>query len=136
MPLEPQKSGATINRTNNMRINLTLALLALLATGCSTIQFNNTGANSDESLGLEKNGLNNDPLTSSWHHNIVLSLIEITDPVDLAAECEAGSGSESEWATVKTENTFINGLAGLVVNAVLPLNLWTPMTVEVDCSQQ
>tara|TARA_B100001250_G_C19604038_1_gene701924 strand:- start:112 stop:471 length:360 start_codon:yes stop_codon:yes gene_type:complete len=117
-----------------MKIKLILSLLALFAAGCSTIQFNNTGANSDKSLELEKNGLNNDPLTSSWHHNMVLSLIEVTDPVDLAAECEASKGSQAEWATVKTEHTFINGLASLVVNAFLPINLWTPMTVEVDCS--
>ena len=116
-----------------MKLKLFIIMLALVVTGCSTIQFNNEGARTNESLELEKNGLNNKPLTSSWHHNIVLSLIEVTDPVDLAAECQAGDGLNSEWATVKTENTFLNGLAGFVVNAFLPLNLWTPMTVEVDC---
>jgi hypothetical protein len=60
-----------------------------------------------------------------WHHNFALSLYEASEPVNLNSECR-----DMTWTSVKTERTFINGLAQ-VVNVFAPI--WYPKTVEVSC---
>jgi len=93
-----------------------LTLAALFAvTGCTTIHFDRN-ANFEEGTTQHKR----------WHHNMVLALIETSDPVNLEERCQG-----KEWTSVKTEVSFLNGLAGGAVNSIAPI--WYPKTVEVDC---
>lgn len=91
-----------------------LAIAAIALSGCTTIHFDN-GANPTMGQTTEK-----------WHHNAVLALIEVSDPVNLESEC-AGQ----EWSSVQTELTFINGLVSGLVNVIAPV--WYPKTVTVNC---
>ena len=91
------------------------AILVLLLSGCTTIHFDN----GDEPGGTENAG--------KWHHNFALDLYEASAPVNLKQEC-AGK----QWTSVKTEVTFINGLAGGVVNTLAPI--WYPKTTQVTCN--
>lgn len=94
-----------------------LACLALTAAGCTTIQFDNGPATSV-----------NKTKTAKWHHNVAFSLYELSKPVNLSEEC-----AEKEWVSVKTEQTFINGLASTVANSFGPI--WYPKTVEIECKK-
>lgn len=91
-----------------------LILIALLSTGCTTIYFDNG------------EGTASGAKTEKWHHNVALALVEVSEPVVLAEECQ-----NEDWASVKTELTFINGLAATVGNVFGPL--WYPKTVTVEC---
>jgi hypothetical protein len=93
-----------------------IVLFAILLSGCTTIHFDR-----NENLDL------NATKSETWHHNAVLALVEVSDPVNLEEEC-----GEKEWSSVKTELTFVNGLVSSIVNFVAPL--WYPKTVEVSCS--
>ena len=84
-------------------MNKTIILSILLLSGCTTINFEN-GAASNKEYTSEK-----------WHHNVVLGLIEVSDPVDLEKEC-----ANKEWDTVQTEVSFLNGLASTAVNFFFP----------------
>ena len=118
-----------------MKKMICTTILLGAVSGCSTIQFNNSrDAEESGSSYSQLETINNSPDSSQWHHNIILSLVEITDPVNLNETCDDAVESGSAWETAKTEITFINGLAGFLVNLFLPLNLWTPATVEVGCS--
>lgn len=97
-----------------MKNKLLLAMIVVVTSACTTIHFDN-GDVSGSSTTKEK-----------WHHNVALGLYELSDPINLKNECGAG-----QWTSVKTELTFINGLASGVVNAFLPI--WYPKTVEVSC---
>ncbi len=91
------------------------AVFVLLLCGCTTIHFDN----GDAPGGTEGAG--------QWHHNFGLDLYEASAPVNLEQEC-AGK----QWTSVKTELTFINGLAGGAVNFLAPI--WYPKTVQVTCN--
>lgn len=89
---------------------------AILLSGCTTIHF-------DRNANLDLNATK----TESWHHNALLALVEVSDPVNLEEKC-----GNQEWSSVKTELTFINGLLSGIVNFVAPV--WYPKTVEVSCN--
>lgn len=96
---------------------LLLATLTLALSACSTMHFDNgsqvqTRADS-----------------SSWHHTAIFALVEVTEPVELDKRCRG-----DDWSSVKTEQSFLNGLAGGAVNAITVVPVWTPLTVEVTCS--
>lgn len=91
------------------------AIFILVLSGCTTIHFDN----GDEPVGTGSAG--------KWHHNFALALYEASAPVNLEQEC-AGK----QWSSVKTEVTFINGLASGVVNSLAPI--WYPKTVQVSCN--
>jgi len=93
-----------------------LTLVPFLLFSCHTIHFDNV-ANPNYS----NNKIN------KWHHNIILDLIEMSDPVDLKKECHG-----QQWKSVKTERTFLNGLATSVANVFIG-PLWYPKTVEISC---
>lgn len=93
----------------------TTAIFVLLLSACTTIHFDN----GDEPGGTENAG--------EWHHNFALDLYEASAPVNLEQEC-AGT----QWTSVKTEVTFINGLAGTAVNTLAPI--WYPKTTQVSCN--
>ena len=90
-------------------------IVILLVSGCTTIHF-------DQAEPIVKDSSNSH---SAWHHNMVLSLVEVSEPVDLQAQC-----GSSEWASVTTETSFWNGL----VQAIPYMSwIWTPKTVTVQC---
>ena len=93
-----------------------LLITAILLSGCTTIHF-------DRNANLDLNASK----TEKWHHNAILALVEVSDPIDLEQEC-----GDQEWSSVKTELTFINGLVSGIVNFVAPV--WYPKTVEVSCN--
>lgn len=95
--------------------HLTLLLAAFTLSACTTIHFDNGEVDPATQPKVEK-----------WHHIVALDLVEVSDPVDPEAVCEGG-----EWAGVKTEKTFLNGLAGSAVNFFVPL--WYPKTASVTC---
>jgi hypothetical protein len=97
-----------------MKNILLCALCLTFFTGCSTIHFDK---------GEQVNAKQTSQL---WHHNFALSLYEGSPVVDLQQEC-----AFTPWASVKTELTFINGLAGSAVNMLGPI--WYPKTIEVSC---
>jgi hypothetical protein len=97
-----------------MRKILFASLLFLVA-GCTTIHLDNGTVANPKTV------------SEKWHHNVVLALVEVSDPVDLKKECNS-----SDWASVKTQLSFINGLASSVVGMILPA-IWYPKTVEVSC---
>ena len=94
-----------------------LILSVLLVSGCTTIHFDN-----GEDEGVKT--------TQQWHHNFALALYEGSEAIDLSNQC-----GDREWSSVKTERSFINGLADSVVGSISngfgPI--WTPKTVEVSC---
>ena len=85
-----------------------------LANACTTIHFDN-GEYIEPNMVKEK-----------WHHNIALDLYELSDPVNLKEQCGDG-----QWTSVKTELSFVNGLAATATNIYLPL--WYPKTVQISC---
>ena len=93
-----------------------LLIACLLLTGCTTIHF-------DRSANLDLNATK----TETWHHNALLALVEVSDPVNLTEQC-----GEQEWSSVKTELTFVNGFVSGIVNFAAPV--WYPKTVEVSCN--
>lgn len=97
-----------------MKNILLSALCITFFTGCSTIHF-------DKGEQVSPN-----QTTQLWHHNYALSLYEGSSVVNLQKEC-----GNAPWVSVKTELTFINGLAGGAVNMLGPI--WYPKTVEVSC---
>ena len=95
--------------------NILLGVLCLtFFSGCSTIHF-------DKGDQVKSN-----QTTQLWHHNFALSLYEGSPVVDLQKEC-----ANTPWASVKTDLTFINGLASGTANMLGPI--WYPKTVEVSC---
>lgn len=90
--------------------------ILLFLSGCTTIHFDN-GDQPTEVVSK----------TSKWHHNVVLDLVEVSPPVDLAGKCG------ENWSSVKTEQTFLNGLTASAVSTVLVPFIWYPKTVTVSC---
>ncbi len=92
-----------------------IAIVALLfLSGCTSIHFDNG------------NALAGQPTFEKWHHNFGAALYEGSDPVNLKEECQG-----KEWNSVKTELTFMNGLASGFLNLIAPV--WYPKTVEISC---
>lgn len=99
-----------------MKLNYVLLLFFIIFTsGCTTLHFDN-GQQQEASVTKEE-----------WHHNVVLALFEVSDPVNLKEEC-----GDKQWTSVQTELTFANGFVSTLVNIFLPV--WYPKTVEVSCS--
>ena len=95
------------------KLPLLAIALTLVLSGCTTMHFDNGN--------MAKSGA-----TQKWHHNFAFALYEASAPVALDNEC-----SNKNWASVKTELTFINGLASGAVNVLGPI--WYPKTVDVSC---
>ena len=103
-----------------MRTMVTSAVIMLISClGCSTIQF--------------ENGKNHAALytNSEWHHTVAFSLLEASDPVDLHDRCNG-----KPWETVRTERTFLNGLAGMIDSLIIGVDVWEPWTVEYACHEE
>jgi hypothetical protein len=98
-----------------MRTSIAVSLLLSVAlSGCTTIYF-------DKGKNVKAT-----EVTEKWHHNFALGLYEQSPPVNPKREC----GSKA-WVSVKTEESFLNGLAGGAVNLFGPI--WYPQTVEIAC---
>jgi hypothetical protein len=97
-----------------MKYLCALAII-LLMNGCTTIYFDQ-----DEPV-------TPDPARtqSNWHHTMVFSLIEVSQPVDLQQKC-----GDKGWASAKTEQTFLNGLVSSIPYVSW---IWTPKTASVQC---
>lgn len=99
-------------------IKLMAVLLAAAGlSACSTIHFKN-GAQAANKAAYEE-----------WHHNAAFSLVEISQPIDLAAKCNG-----KNWTEVTTQKTFLNGLAGSIDTIIVGVDLWEPYTVTYTCS--
>ncbi len=97
------------------RLMMGLVAASLLA-GCHTIHFDR-----DQPV------VDNKALSQSqWHHNMGLSLVEVSEPVAVDTLC----GAEN-WDSVKTETTFVNGLPGALIPYIGAI--WTPKTATVQC---
>ncbi len=94
---------------------LSVLFFVILMSACTTIHFDKRDE-APTGQAVEK-----------WHHNVALALVEVSDPVDLKGQCQ-----DKEWASVKTEFSFINGLAQFAVSAILP-GVWYPKTVTISC---
>ena len=84
--------------------------------GCTTIHFDN-GDSAKANPASER---------EVWHSNVALALVEVSDPVDLKQSC-----GQSNWASVQTQLTFLNGVASFAVNFLGPI--WYPKTVTISC---
>jgi len=93
---------------------LICAMAIIFSSGCSTMYFENG------------NQVNANSTYEQWHHNYALSLVEGSDSIQPKNVCQ------KKWASVKTELTFLNGLAGGVINGIVPM-VWYPKTVEIAC---
>lgn len=96
-------------------------LVAVAASGCSTMHFNNGPGQVPTDT------------QSEWHHTAVMSLWEVSSPVDMKERCKG-----KDWTVVTTERSFSNMLVGSVDNVLLAfkatgLDLWSPWTVEYSC---
>lgn len=91
-----------------------LLLSVIFLASCTTIHFDNGGQPEGQAKAEE------------WHHNFGLALYEASEPVNLKNKCQ-----NTEWTSVKTEVSLINGLASGAVNGVGPI--WYPKSVQVSC---
>lgn len=89
-----------------------IAVSAIALSGCTTIHFDRNG---DSDLG--------EITRKQWHSNAIFALNEVSDPVKLDQACE-----DKDWTSVKTEQTFVNGLLEQVTYA-----MWSPKTVTISC---
>lgn len=94
---------------------LVVIMTIALISSCTTIHFD------------QADPVTPDPATSQsqWHHIMVLSLVEASEPVDLQAKC-----GTSGWESVKTETSFLNGLVQAIPYVSL---IWAPKTATVQC---
>lgn len=88
--------------------------ITILLSGCYTIHFDKSG---EPVSGVEY---------EQWHHNLAYDLYELSDPVNPQEVC-----GDQNWSSVKTEVSFVNGLAGIVGTMILPI--WYPKTAAVTC---
>ncbi|MFY0665486.1 MAG: hypothetical protein JXQ97_12750 [Natronospirillum sp.] len=83
-------------------------------TGCSTIEFQNSSATpTNEEFNY-------------WHHNVALSLYELSAPVNL-------DNCSNNWSSVTVEKDLVKGLAGSVDNFVILVDAWDPWSVDLKC---
>lgn len=92
-----------------------ILFFSILLTGCHTIHFDKNQPSSSAAVENEK-----------WHHNWAFDLYEGSSPVNPKERC-----GDKQWSSVKTELSFVNGLAGNVGTMILPL--WYPKTASVSC---
>jgi hypothetical protein len=90
-----------------------LGATALLC-GCSVMHFQN-GSVEPAGRTIEK-----------WHHNVGLSLYEISAPLNMKALC-----ADKQWAMVTTKETVPTALAGSVSNG-----LWDPQLAVYTCGDK
>jgi hypothetical protein len=100
------------------RLKLAMVACGVLVTsvGCSTIHFKNGQGSATPYE------------NSEWHHTVIFTLMEESDPVDLHNRCNGKA-----WDTVTTKRTFINGLAGSIDSILIGVDLWEPWTGESTC---
>ncbi|WLD57509.1 hypothetical protein NFC81_12425 [Salinispirillum sp. LH 10-3-1] len=84
-------------------------------TGCSTIEFQNSNASATNEQ------------YNYWHHNVALSLYELSEPVNLD-NCNSNT-----WSSATVEKDLIKGLAGSVDNFVIFVDVWDPWSVDLKC---
>lgn len=97
------------------RIIQTVAAAAVVGlAGCSTIEFQNSSASSTNEQ------------YSYWHHNVALSLYELSAPVNL-------DNCSNDWKSVVVEKDLITALAGSVDNFVVFVDVWDPWSVDLKC---
>lgn len=86
-----------------------------MSSGCTTIYFD------------KGKDVKSTMVTEQWHHNFVGGLYEGSAPVNLKQEC-----GDKSWVSVKTEESFVNGLVFWSTWLTLG-GIWYPKTVEVAC---
>jgi hypothetical protein len=64
-----------------------------------------------------------DPAATTWHHNVVFGLVEVSPPEDVNKACPQG------YAAVKSEQSFVAGLVN-----ILTIGLYNPTDVLIYCS--
>ena len=92
-----------------------ILFFSILLTGCHTIHFDKNEQVPYVSTQNEK-----------WHHNWAFNLYEGSSTVKPQERCQ-----DNDWTSVKTELTFINGLAQFAGTLVGPI--WYPKTTTVSC---
>lgn len=90
----------------------TLAFAAVLC-GCSVMHFQNGPVEP------------RDRTVDTWHHNVALSLYEISPPLNMTTLC-AGKN----WSMVTTKETVVTALAGMVGGAI-----WDPQIASYTCGE-
>jgi hypothetical protein len=90
-----------------------IAAVAALTTGCYKVTIVNNGA-----IG----GGASPAYTDRWNHNAVVGLANLSGPQDASSACPNG------WATIETQQTFVQGLVGSIVQ-----NLYTPQNLTIRC---
>ena len=98
-----------------------LILLSILICGCTKMHFDNGPILNNSSVSDNKETI------EKWHHNFFFDAWEVSDSVNLSKEC-----NNSEWQSVKTEISFLNGLSR-VPQEILNLYIWYPKTVTIVC---
>ncbi len=63
-----------------------------------------------------------DPAVTTWHHNVVFGLIEVSPPEDVTRACPQG------YAMVKSEQSFVAGLVNTVT-----FGIYNPTDVLIYC---
>lgn len=103
-----------------MNIFKTVGALTLVAavTGCSTIEFTNGEAVSNEQY-------------SVWHHNLAYSLYEYSPPVQPTAFCDDG------WSKVTVEKDLVTAIAGSIDESLTfgAVDIWDPWAVSINCAR-
>jgi len=91
-------------------------VILALVTGCSTIEYSNSGTTPDTT-----------EVYGGMHHNLAYSLYEYSSPVDLA-QCN------NDWASLVVERDVITAIAGSIDNA-FGVDVWDPWAVTLNCAQ-
>ncbi len=112
-----------------LRSKIALFLLisvSLLLSGCYTVNFKN---------GETARG---GAIESHFHSNVLLSLVEISSPVNPKEFC-----AEKEWSMVTTQESFLSGILPTTTTILskffLPIGvstgwIWDPQEVTTECS--
>lgn len=92
-------------------LSLFMLVIALFASGCSTMYFHNGTKSGKQVMNQEE-----------WHHDGILRLVEFSAPVDMASRCSKG------WDTLMVEQTFVQGFV-----SGLTSGMYDPWNVEFGC---
>jgi hypothetical protein len=97
-----------------MKRTLLLALgMLVMGTGCFKTTIVNHGASAKGAPAA---------YTDRWNHNAVLGLANLSGPQDASAACPSG------WATIETEQTFVQGVVGSLTGSI-----YTPQNLTIRC---
>lgn len=99
-----------------MMKKIALVLCLLASTACTKIHFDNGDVD------IVPTPTNAGSL-DDWHHIAILTLIEVSEPVNLDQKCNGG-----EWESVQTQTSLTNGIVAAVVGG-----LYNPKTALVTC---